>query len=125
MKAMVSKRVRRTFLRNVNGLSLLNGRRQIVLFLALSLMVILFVGLFTLHSKASSAEQEGKHKYYTQIRIEYGDTLWSIADRYADPDLYVRSAYIAEVKSINHIQDNNFIQEGKTLIIPYYSSELK
>lgn len=89
------------------------------------MVVVIFLGLFAVKGKAvSDFNKEQKYKYYTQIRIEYGDTLWSIANQYMDQDYDTRASYIAEVKSINHIKEDS-IQEGKKLIIPYYSSELK
>ena len=99
-------------------------RNRIFLSLCLTLIIVLFCGVFALHSHAASKQEQAPvYKYYTQIRIEYGDTLWSIAGKYMDQDHYTRSSYISEVKKINHINENDAIKEGKTLIIPYYSAE--
>lgn len=94
--------------------------------LALSLMVavICFVGVFFIFSASSKAEsKDQKYKYYTSISVEYGDSLWTIADEYMDKEFYDHFSYIQEVKSINHIHDENEIVAGKMLIVPYYSSK--
>ena len=102
------------------------NKRRVIQLLSLFLISFLIIGVFAVNTKASSnADRAQKYKYYTQIRIEYGDSLWSIAEQYMDRTEYNRASYIAEIKSINHIKDNDFIQEGKNLIIPYYSYEIK
>ena len=64
------------------------------------------------------------YKYYTDIIIQPGDNLWKIANKYADPDHYKDiSSYIAEVKHINHIENDSHIVSGQMLIIPYYADE--
>ena len=40
-----------------------------------------------------------------------------------DKEMNTRTSFIAEVKSINHISDENEIIAGKLLIVPYYSTE--
>ena len=73
--------------------------------------------------KGKADTEECQYKYYTGITVQYGDSLWSIADQYADKEHYDHLSYIKEVKSINHIQDENEIIAGKLLIVPYYSSQ--
>ena len=86
--------------------------------------VICFVAVFFVFSANGKAEsKDQKYKYYTSISVEYGDSLWSIADEYMDKEFYDRFSYIQEVKSINHIHDENEIVAGKMLIVPYYSSK--
>ena len=91
-----------------------------VLFLGGVMLILLFV--FSAHGKASGVSEQ-EYKYYTSITIEYGDTLWSIADQYMDKEHYSRTSYIAEVKNINHIKNEDMIKEGKMLIIPYFSRD--
>lgn len=91
-----------------------------ILMVALTLIMVFMISVFFIHDKASA--KDNQYKYYTSITIEYGDTLWSIADQYMDDAHYTKLSYISEVKSINHIK-NDHIQEGKLLILPYYSSE--
>ena len=54
----------------------------------------------------------------------YGDTLTSIAGKYCSKEFKSREAYIAEVKSINHMTDDKLVT-GDYIVIPYYSSEAR
>lgn len=100
-------------------------RNQII---RLIFTVCLIMGLaISYNSIVSHAENniEGiAFKYYTDIEVEYGDSLWSIAGEYADSHYSSKLEYIREVKSINHLSGDS-IREGQTLVIPYYSSEYK
>ena len=63
-----------------------------------------------------------KFKYYTQVTVAYGETLWDLSDDYIDYDEYKnKKEYIAEVQSINHLTEEDSIRAGQTLIVPYYS----
>ena len=75
-------------------------------------------------SKVYAAEnQASSYKYYTQITVESGDTLWSIAEDYIDYAHYDGiKDYIKEVCSINHCNADQ-LRSGQTLVVPYYSSE--
>ncbi len=64
------------------------------------------------------------YKYYTCITVEEGETFWSIASRYMDPEHYEDvESYIAEVENINHLDAYETLLTGQRLIIPYYSAE--
>lgn len=113
---------RKEIFRNQRARKIRRQRMQV----ALSFVVaaISFVAVFFIFSASSKAESKDlKYKYYTSISVEYGDTLWSIASDYMDEEFYDRLSYVQEVKSINHIHDENDIIAGKMLIIPYYSSK--
>ena len=97
-------------------------RKKIMIVASLILMIFVMVGIFSLNSRAVGKDDQ-KFKYYTSIQLTYGDTLWSIADKYMDADYYDHFSYIAEVKSINHIHDENSVTAGKYLIVPYYSTD--
>ena len=90
--------------------------------------VCLIVGLAApYHSIVSYAETDIDNvtfKYYTDIEVEYGESLWSIAEKYADEHYRSNLQFIKEVKSINHIS-GDVIREGQTIVIPYYSSVYK
>ena len=62
-------------------------------------------------------------KYYTSVTVEAGDSLWQIAGDYIDSHYDSRESFIAEVRSINHLADNDTIYAGQILIVPYFSSE--
>ena len=80
---------------------------------------------YSLTSAASTDTDDISYKYFTNIQVDAGDTLWSIADEYADGEHYASNKeYIAEVKRMNKLKGDDIIA-GQYLIIPYYSSEFK
>ena len=75
-----------------------------------------------IRSMASNGTDDLKFKYYTQVTVAYGETLWDLADNYIDYEEYKdKNAYIAEVQSINHLTEEDTIRSGQSLIVPYYS----
>ena len=94
---------------------------------AFSLTVIatfcmIMIGVASYGSLKSNANSG--FKYYTSITVGAGESLWDIADEYIDYDFYKnKNSYIAEVQSINHLNEKGTIVAGQTLIVPYYSSE--
>ena len=52
-------------------------------FLSLIVIVSLTIGVFSVQGKAQSKKGQ-QYKYYTSVQVKYGDTLWSLADQYAD-----------------------------------------
>lgn len=80
-------------------------------------------GFFCKDIKAENNEL--LHKYYTSYKVETGDSLWTIADSNYDLGYDNHAEYINEVISINHLKDADDIISGETLIIPYYSYEIK
>lgn len=92
-----------------------NRRIAAVLFLVLTALNISMLG-YTLSVKAEKPET---YKYYTDIRVKSGETLWDIAMEYMTEEYRSPSDYIREVKQINNIGEQ--IQYGQYLTIPYYS----
>lgn len=90
--------------------------------LAVCLTAVLCSGFFAL--KTQARQQQEVYKYYTSIQVQSGDTLWSIADQYCTNDNKDRGAFIAEVKELNHI-DEDLIHVGHYITIPYYSTTSK
>ena len=103
-------------------------RRQ-RLALAAIIAVIVATTIFiimTLTSNATSDTFVPEYKYYKQITVHSGDTLWNIASANMSEGHYRNlDAYIAEVSSINHLPEDGTINAGENLIIPYFSSEYK
>ena len=65
-----------------------------------------------------SSDAESTYRYYKSIELEAGDTLWDIAEAYADAcDLSVPE-YVQELKTING-HKGDLIHEGQHLTIVY------
>lgn len=91
----------------------------------LLLCVFFALGVGFFFSNAQEETDSHYYKYFTSILIYPKDTLWSITETYADEEHYPdRQKYIDEVIHINGLQEEE-IQAGEYLIVPYYSSEYK
>ena len=90
--------------------------------LIVSLLILLGSSIRTF---ASSRNNEPLHKYYTSIRIENGDSLWSLADQYTVDGVYDRDAFIEETRSLNQLSDQNELHTGDYIVVGYYSTDVK
>lgn len=95
-----------------------------VLFLILCAAVLILLRCTVSNASANENAPEPRYKYYTSIQIQTGDTLWSIAENYMTGEYADIYEYINEVMEINHL-NSDFLQAGKRLCVPYYSSEYK
>lgn len=101
-------------------------RRNIMMTMFTAVLILtLSVGGFAIGSKAQNKESVVLYKYYTNIEVQYGETLWDIAGTYFCEDKYDDyEHYISEVMQINGLY-NEEISAGSYLIVPYYSSVFK
>ena len=100
-------------------------RNRILLFaFTICLVLVMAVSYYSITSYAESEIDNVSFKYYTDIEVEYGDSLWSIAQEYCDSHYGSIFEYMNEVRSINHIK-GDIIKEGQLLVVPYYSGENK
>lgn len=88
-----------------------------------SLGILLGTGINALAS--SKADVASYNKYYKSVRIEAGDTLWTIADEYIADFNIDKEDYIAELCELNQICIEDTIHAGDYLVIAYYSQEVK
>lgn len=116
MKA--EERIRRNRIRRQRQL-----RRRLSLFAAAVLLTLSMAGGGFI-VRAREVSPDPVYKYYTSIRIEEGDSLWSIAAAYKNGSFESRQEFLQEVIQINHLLDSE-IRQGDYLIIPYYSSEFR
>ena len=97
--------------------------------IVLVLLIILFSGIL-IGANIASANAKDKVIYteqnelcYKTIQIQEGDTLWDLADDYAEAGMSSKAEYMKQIKEINHIYDDN-IYAGSYLVLPYYQSVL-
>lgn len=95
-------------------------QKYIVILFCYLIAVVMFSIIFLRTTNAQAAPTKVTAKYYTSIRIEAGDTLWTIASNYITDDYRNINDYILEVCSINHISKDE-IHAGQYLVIPYYA----
>ena len=98
-------------------------RRNRRISLCISILSVSFLlVIFSCNFKAT-AEKPAIYKYYTEVRVDRGDTLWSIADRFMTEEYTSRRAYVREIQQINNLGCE--LQYGKRILVPYYSEEVK
>lgn len=106
----------------------LNHSRTYIYILCVSICLILvcvLVGSSVFFaSRSKAADDINSYKYYTSVKVEYGDTLWGIASSYRTEEYHSLQDYIEEIKTLNGLQ-SDMIRSGQFLVIPYYSKELK
>ncbi len=112
----------RVMRRNKKSLREAQQKRIVVLFCSMVAMVMTCFLLFNTTS-TQAAPSEVTYKYYTNIQIKSGDTLWNIASEYATDEYSDVNEYIEEVCALNHISEDE-IHAGQYLVIPYYSAEV-
>ena len=71
-----------------------------------------------MNALADETELPESQKYYTSIEIQKGDTLWGIADEYAESCRMSTTDYVAELKSMNGLKED-VIHSGQHLTIMY------
>lgn len=92
------------------------------------IMLIIFVIVLSCFFGKSlvmaNAEESGAvyERYYTDITIQRGDTLWSIAKTYNEHSNMDIRDYIQEIKQINRLTSDR-IESGDSLTIVYFSEE--
>jgi len=96
-----------------------SNKRSARISVLLLLSIILIVGL-SVFKTTRAEETDTYHKYYKSITIHNHDTLWSIAEENIENGDEDITAYIAEVKKINHIGSSN-IKTGMSIVVPYYA----
>lgn len=99
--------------------------RHIMTFLFLFVLGIVTIIFFAGRKNVPTVEardfiSEQEEKFFTEIEVEEGDTLWSLSDEYMTSGYQSRDEFIEEVRQMNHIT-GSLIREGEKLIIPYYS----
>ncbi|GEM_PF-5082746 len=88
--------------------------------LVVTVCVLLFVaGMWMRNALASDAPL-----MKVEITVGRGDTLWSIAQEYGDPDQYILERVDALAKA-NNLKRGAVLREGQTLVIPVTSRNAK
>lgn len=94
-------------------------QRELLICAAVLIIGINLCGLMMMNVFANSASDFEKEPRYTSIRIENGDSLWSIAARYAESSPMDVREYVQELKRMNQLTDDT-IHAGHYLTVVYY-----
>lgn len=89
------------------------------------LFLVVFAGFIfgSLIARAQSCmAQNNDNKYFTNITVEEGDTLWNVAEEYMDEEHYDSIyEYMDELKKMNHLTSDE-LYAGQNLVVTYYST---
>ncbi len=98
-------------------------RRMKKILTMFSLFLVLVIsglcGKGVVNSMAKESPAEPVSRYYTSVRVEEGDSLWSIAKEYGTNSGKSMSEYITELQQINHLAGDT-IHAGNYLTVFYY-----
>lgn len=102
-------------------------RRTAVVFIFTFCLIAVLAVAFgsSFPGQRKKASEDTFYKYYTNIEIQPGDTLWTLADAYMDENYESKEAYMQEVRELNSLNSDSQIVSGEFLLMPYYSTEYK
>ncbi|MBC7960228.1 MAG: LysM peptidoglycan-binding domain-containing protein [Vallitaleaceae bacterium] len=90
---------------------------RLVLFCASTLLLSVMIFSYFLNTNTVQGASNPLVKSYITVSVNPHDTLWDLAGRYMNTDLYDYDSYIAEVISINNIHEAE-IFAGEILTLP-------
>lgn len=100
--------------------------RCLMFIMTFCLVIVCAVSYHSIKTSANTGAEQISFKYYANVSVKQGETLWEIADDYIDYTQYRdKNTYIAEVKSINHLDEDGTVKAGQYLIVPYYSFDFR
>lgn len=99
-------------------------RKRMVAALTKFFICIFAIGVVFGSFIVNASQPADSYKYYMEIKVSSGETLWDIANEHISDEYSSIQSYIDEVRKINSVYDNE-IYYGQRLMIPYYSAEIK
>lgn len=100
-------------------------QKHTLLFTAMALVlgVMLAFSVLGTSAQANGADQAtDSYKYYKEVYVMSGDTLWTIADQFTDGSVAEISDCVSEIRSINGLNKYETLKSGTYITVPYYSS---
>lgn len=96
-------------------------RRQFLIIMAAFIVAISLFMIGGNHMRSHQVQASSVYSqevFYKSVRVNAGDTLWTIADEYMRAAYDDKDDYIDEIKEINHITEKD-LQAGSYIIVPY------
>lgn len=93
--------------------------RRVVIFMIFFMFLMLCSLLFVYQTSKAKLPEENTRRVVS-IKLEKGDTLWSLAKKYYTEDFKSLDAYINVLIRCNGLTTET-IHEGRYLIVPYYA----
>lgn len=83
-------------------------------------LCILILSICIVPTVVTAEKLLNREKNVISVKIEEGDTLWSIASEYITEEYNDINSYINEIKKSNGLITDT-IHEGRYIIVPYYT----
>lgn len=123
MAAQTTYKLSKSDLRIINN----RKRRERELIRHISILicsVILFFMLIIFWGNSKSVAYDGSeevlYKYYTNIQIHSGDSLYEISKDYVKEGKLSTKDFINEVVYMNNLESADSIKAGSYIVVPYY-----
>lgn len=118
IRASINKKINRKY--DKTYIMMCRLKRAMATFVLFAVITTIFSLSSTFTTSAKSNKQIKKHKYYTTVEIQKGDTLTSISKKYYDENEYKSlDEYMYEMQELNNLEDNT-IHSGCYLKMAYY-----
>lgn len=105
-------------------LALMFEKNPTMIFLGVFIFTVILLSFFTISTQVIAEKSPSREKLATSVRIEKGDTLWSVAERYMTEEYSDINTYINEIKRSNGLT-SDVIHEGAYIIVPYYPATME
>lgn len=103
-----------------NLVTIMKKKPTIIIAGSIILFLLVFTNIF-ISTQVSAKKFSHREKIVTSIKIQKGDSLWSIANKYISDEYNDMNSYIDEIKRTNGLTGDT-IQEGNFIIVPYYTT---
>lgn len=90
----------------------------------LALVISVMIGAGLVMAQDENGGKDTTYTYYKSIEIQDGDTLWALAEEYADGETSVQD-YVKELKEINDLSIDGDIHSGQYLTVMCYDNEYR
>ena len=97
-----------------------NGFYRVIITTMLMIIAITFISAKALTVKAEYSSVKSYQKMYTTVLVEYGDTVWNIAEENMTSGYEKLTDLVEEIRFINGLDESYSIRSGSVIIIPYY-----
>jgi len=99
------------------------AKRKSIRWIGITIIFIIVILTFIFTAKTATATNDSQRiKQVTSVRIEKGDTLWSIASRFMSCEYKDLNEYVEEIMSSNGLTSDQ-IHAGNYIIVPYYTDK--
>ena len=102
----------------IYGGTIMNKRKALYTSIILSAMVLL-ISIIIIPITVKAKDNVKKEKHIISVKIEEGDSLWTIAKQYITSEYKDMDDYIYEIKKVNGLKSDT-IHAGCYIIVPRY-----